>query len=279
MTLKITTLIENNPGEHKALVHEHGLSFFIETDDTRILFDTGQSGAFIANAGRLNIDLGRLDSVVISHGHYDHSGGFRSLTGITTQFNLFLGQGFFQEKYGFQNNSCEFLGNNFDKAFLSSQGIPCRFVHEPVLEIAPDVYILSRFERIHKDETINPRFMILKNGRLCPDPFDDEVALAMDSPKGLIVLLGCSHPGMKNMLDSAVRLIDRPVYAVLGGSHLVEASETGLELSLDYLQKEAISVVGLSHCTGQKAMERMAACNPNYFQNRTGTSLFINDNH
>lgn len=278
MTLKITTLIENNPGEHKALIHEHGLSFFIETDDASILFDTGQSGAFLANAGLLNIDLGRLDSVVISHGHYDHSGGFRALTQITTKFSLFLGQGFFHEKYGFRNNSCEFLGNSFDQAFVSNLGIHLRFVDEPVLEIAPGIFILSGFERIHEDETINPRFMILQDGKLCPDRFDDEIALAIDSPKGLIVLLGCSHPGMKNILDAAVRLTGRPVYAVLGGSHLVEASIAGLEVSLDYLQKETLGIVGLSHCTGQTAMERLAACNTNYFQNRTGSSLFINDN-
>lgn len=278
MTLKITTLIENNPGEHKALTHEHGLSFFIETDDTRILFDTGQSGVFLANADLLNIDPGRLDSVVISHGHYDHSGGFRSLTGITTQFNLFLGQGFFHEKYGVRNNSCEFLGNNFDKAFVSNLGIRCTFVKESILEIASGIFILSGFDRIHEDETINPRFMILKDSNLCPDPFDDEIALALDSPKGLIVLLGCSHPGMKNILDAAVRLIGKPVYAVLGGSHLVEASKASLEVSLDYLQKETLGIVGLSHCTGQTAMERLAVCNANYFQNRTGSSLFINDN-
>jgi 7,8-dihydropterin-6-yl-methyl-4-(beta-D-ribofuranosyl)aminobenzene 5'-phosphate synthase len=275
MTLKITTLIENNPGEHKALAHEHGLSFFVETDHTRILFDTGQSGKFLANADLLNIDLSRLDSVMISHGHYDHSGGFRALTARTTRFNLFLGQGFFQKKYGQRGYACEYLGNSFDEDFLSGQGIPYRFVHEPLLKIAPDVFILSRFDRVHEDETINPRFKLFKDGQLRPDPFEDEIALAMDSPRGLVVLLGCSHPGMKNILDAAVRLTGKPVCAVLGGTHLVEATESSLDMSLDYLQNATMKIVGLSHCTGQTAMERLATRNSNYFQNRTGTSLFI----
>lgn len=275
MPLKITTLIENNPGEHKGLNHEHGLSFFIETDDSCILFDTGQSDAFMANAERLNVDLGRLDSVVISHGHYDHSGGFRSLTELTSRFRLFVGQGFFKKKYAQRGDGIEFLGSDFDEAFVKSHGIPLTYVHEPILEIAQGVFILSRFERKFQDETINPRFKLLEKETFIPDPFDDEIALALDSPKGLVVLLGCSHPGMKNMLDAAEKRCGRQIYAVLGGTHLVEASGAGLDASLDYLNKESLGVVGLSHCTGQTAMERLAATNYHYFQNRTGSSLFI----
>ncbi|MFH1155302.1 MAG: MBL fold metallo-hydrolase [Pseudomonadota bacterium] len=276
MPIKITTLIENNPGEHKALIHEHGLSFLVETNNARILFDTGQSGAFLTNAGRLNLDIKRLDSVVISHGHYDHSGGFRDLTKLTTRFSLFLGQGFFMEKYAQRNSGTEFLGSNFDEAFVSAKGIGCRFVHEPILEIARGVFILSGFERVFEDETINPRFKILKQGQFIQDSFDDEIVLALDSPQGMVVLLGCSHPGMKNILDAVVRRAGRPVYAVLGGTHLVESSGEGLDASLEYLNRDTLHVVGLSHCTGQTAMERLAVSNHNYFQNRTGSSLFIN---
>ncbi len=275
MTIRITTLIENNPGEHKALTHEHGLSFFIETGDARILFDTGQSDAFLANADLLNIDVGRLDTVVLSHGHYDHSGGFKSLTKKTCEFSLFVGQGFFYEKYGQMGQALEFLGNSFDEAFVNGKGIQYRFVNEPLFEIAPGVFILSGFKRVHEDETINTRFKVIKNDRICPDPFDDEIALALDSPRGLIVLLGCSHPGMKNMLDAAARRTGKPVYAVLGGSHLVEASGAGLDASLEYLQKEALGIVGLSLCTGAPAMKRLATIKCNYFQNRTGSSLLI----
>ncbi len=273
--MKITTLIENNPGENKALIHEHGLSFFIETDNLRILFDTGQSGAFLANAELLNIDLSRLDHVIISHGHYDHSGGFRFLTEVTTQFNLFLGKGFFQEKYGQRGDACDYLGNSFDEAFVSGLSIPCMFVHEPLLEIASGVFLLSAFERVYQNEIINPRFKILKDGQLCPDSFDDEIVLAVDTPKGLVVFLGCSHPGMKNIIDAVAWRISRPVYAVLGGSHLVEASETDLDISLKYLQQETLKIVGLCHCTGNTAMERLYATNQKYFQNGTGSSLFI----
>jgi len=273
--MKITTLIENSPGEHKALIHEHGISFFIETDGLRILFDTGQSGAFWANADLLNVDLLSLDTVIISHGHYDHSGGFRALTKRTTQFNLFLGQGFFYEKYGRRGPACDYLGNDFDENFVRKQQIEMRFVSEPLLEIAPGVFLFSSFPRIHDDEIINPRFQILRDGKLSQDPFDDEIVLAVDSPQGLVVFLGCSHPGMKNILDAVIKRTGRPIYAVLGGSHLVEAAGTGMEESLHYLEKDSLQIVGLSHCTGQIAMERLSACNERYFKNGTGSSLFI----
>lgn len=275
MSLIITTLIEDNSGEHKALRFEHGLSFFIEKDGCRLLFDTGQSEAFLSNAHQLNIDLGRLDYAVLSHGHYDHSGGFRALTDNTTHFTLFTGRGFFDEKYGVSNNTSEFLGNNFDETYLSFKRINHQFVHERIKEIFPGIYILSGFPRIHADETINPRFKIFKDETFHQDLFEDEIAIAIDTPKGLAVLLGCAHPGMKNMLDAAVELLQKPIYSVLGGTHLVEAQEDSLHVSLDYLKSKSIKIIGVSHCTGQAAVDRLAGSNNCYQRNQTGSSLFI----
>ena len=275
MTLKITTLIENNPGEHKALMHEHGLSLYIEKDDCRILFDTGQSPAFLQNARQMKIDLGRLDYVALSHGHYDHSGGFTSLAKLTTKFLLFTGTGFFDDKYGFNDNTAEYLGNNFNEKFLADTGITHHCVNHQVLEICPGVFVVSGFIRSHADEIVNPRFKVFKNNSFYPDQFDDEIMLAIDTPKGLAVLLGCSHPGMKNMLDTTEKLLKKPIYAVIGGTHLVEADGESLDMSLAYLKKNTIQVIGVSHCTGQTAMDQLSRTNDRYSGNRTGSFLCI----
>jgi 7,8-dihydropterin-6-yl-methyl-4-(beta-D-ribofuranosyl)aminobenzene 5'-phosphate synthase len=275
MSVKITTLIENSPGEHHALQTEHGISFFIEKDGHNILFDTGQSGTFIENATQLRADLTSLEYVVLSHGHYDHSGGVRELIKVSSNFQLIMGQGFFAEKYGYKNNFYEYLGNNFDEKFLNDQGISYQFVKQQLSELVPGVYVVAGFPRIHKDEVINPRFKVYKDGTFLADPFDDEVLLAIDTTEGLVVLLGCSHPGMKNMLAAVTSLIDRPVYAVLGGTHLVEASEHSLGISMEYLQNDALKLIGVSHCTGQIAMDRLAASNSRYYHNRTGSSLIV----
>ena len=123
MSIKITTLIENTPGEHLALKNEHGISFYIEKDDYKVLFDTGQSDAFLYNAQQLNIELDRLDYVVLSHGHYDHSGGFTHLTEKTNNFTLITGKGFFDGKYGKIKTSYEYLGNNFNSDLLKKKKI------------------------------------------------------------------------------------------------------------------------------------------------------------
>ena len=275
MSVKITTLIEDNPGENTALKNEHGLSFFIEKDDLRILFDTGQSGAFLHNADQMGVDLSSLDYVVISHGHYDHSGGLRSLVENTTDFKLLLGQGFFAEKFGHSNESTTYLGNNFDAKFLDAHNIAYQFAARQLTELAPGIYVVTGFPRIHQDEVLNERFKLRRDDTLHPDSFDDEILLAIDTSEGLVVLLGCSHPGMKNMLDSTVHLLNRPLYGVLGGTHLIQASEKTFGLSLEYLHQESLKVIGVCHCTGQLAMNSLRIANDRFFHNRTGSTLLV----
>ena len=273
--LRITTLIENSAGEHLALHHEHGLSFFVEKDGRGIVFDTGQSGAFIRNAARLNIELSAPDYVVLSHGHYDHSGGLKSLADVSGTFGLIVGQGFFREKYGFRNGAQQFLGNDFDEAFLKAKRIGYSFAPEGASEILPGVFVVSGFPRVHDDERINPRFVLRTPDGFEPDAFGDEILLAVATPRGLVVLLGCSHPGLKNMLDVVRERIRLPIYAVLGGTHLVESNEASIDKTIRYLGESGIERIGVSHCTGDSAMSRLKAANANFFHNVTGNSFFI----
>ncbi len=120
MNFKITTLIENNPDENNFLLSEHGLSLYIETDEMKILFDTGQSGDFIENAEKLNVDLSDLKYVVLSHGHYDHSGGFRKLVDkVGNSYKLIVGEKFFNNKYKLiERDTYKYNGNSFDKEYI-----------------------------------------------------------------------------------------------------------------------------------------------------------------
>lgn len=273
--IRITTLIENCAGEHLALKHEHGISFFIEAHGHTLVFDTGQSGAFLENARRLRLDPGKAEFVVLSHGHYDHSGGFRALAELPGSRTVVVGKGFFEDKYAEQNGGYEFLGNDFNRDFLADNGIPCMEICEPSRGLVAGVHVLGFFPRIHPDEKVNPRFRLLRGTEFVQDTFEDEILVAIESNDGMIVLLGCAHPGLKNMIDAVKARFGRPIRAVLGGTHLVEASESGVEASIDFLAKEKIRTIGVSHCTGPSAMKRLEDSEKAYFHNRTGSSLII----
>jgi 7,8-dihydropterin-6-yl-methyl-4-(beta-D-ribofuranosyl)aminobenzene 5'-phosphate synthase len=274
--IRITTLIENSMGEHLALKNEHGQAFCVETGTHKILFDTGQSPAFIGNAAQLRIDLSDLDFVVLSHGHYDHSGGLRALSDLTTGFELVVGKGFFEEKYAeMGGGGHEFLGNNFTEEFLKAKGIRHSQLSSDLRELVPGIFVLGTFPRIHPDEVIKPRFKLLRGGQFIPDHFDDEIMLAVETPKGLVALLGCSHPGMRNMLDAVASRMNEPIFAVLGGTHLVEASPESMSASVAYLEKGGFGAVGVSHCTGSAAMKALELSKVAYFHNRTGSSLLL----
>jgi len=273
--IRITTLVENSMGEHLGLRSEHGLSFCIEDGGTMLLFDTGQSDAIIHNAGQLCLDLSRLGLVVLSHGHYDHSGGLRSLVANGCHFKLITGKGFFTEKYAERNGSHQFLGNNFDKAYLVDSGIPWSALEEPIREIAPGIFVVGNFSRLNADEPINTRFKLLGDGAFVPDPFDDEIMMVLDTPKGLVAILGCSHPGMRNMLETVKKAFSKPIHALIGGTHLVESTPEGLQASLAYLHETIKGPIGVSHCTGKAAMGVLGVSEGRFFINSTGTSLFI----
>ncbi|MBP7494142.1 MAG: MBL fold metallo-hydrolase [Spirochaetales bacterium] len=275
MSIRIVTLVENSPGSHKGLRSEHGLSFYIEKSEKKILFDTGQSAAFLENAGKLNIDLAALDCVCISHGHYDHSGGVRHLIKAGIRSPLVVGKGFFEEKYSAKNTTYEYVGNDFDERFLRNASIPFREIDQSVEEIIPGVYAVTQFKRIHPDETPVTRFKLVRKGSFEQDLFEDEILLVLDTPRGLVVLLGCSHPGWKNMIDTVRERFQKPIYAVLGGTHMVDASEKSIEESLDYLKNGVAELVGFSHCTGEKTEAAIIRQIKGAFPNHTGTMVWI----
>ncbi|GMQ64293.1 MBL fold metallo-hydrolase [Vallitalea maricola] len=277
MKLTITTLIENSKGEHLGLLNEHGISFLIEVNNKKILFDTGQSGDFIKNASTLGKDLKDIDMVVLSHGHYDHTGGFRRFVeNVTSDFKLYFHKNAFRKKYSFDNTHYKFLGNSFDKEFLEDNNVESHFVEEDILEIDKGIYIISNFERVTSFEKKNPRFYLENNDEHILDDFNDEIMLAIDTREGLVVILGCSHPGVINMLKTLIKRTGKSINTIIGGTHLVRADEDRIRQTIDNFQAMDIKKFGISHCTGENAMNQLKqAFGEKYFHNTTGTVLYF----
>lgn len=256
--LKITTLIDNKSSENHNLDVEHGLAFLIETESAKLLFDFGASDLILANADEMNIDLSAVDIAVCSHAHYDHGNGFPSVIKKSPIKRLITGNGFFEPKYGFDGVKYTYLGINFDEKFLEDNKITHE-VCDGVLEIAKGCYVVEGFERKNSFETIQPRFVKKTSDGFIKDDFSDEVCMVLESEKGLVVAVGCSHPGIINMLESISRRFDKPIYAVLGGTHLVEADEERILNSVDTMKRMGVEVLGLSHCSGDLVYKVIAS--------------------
>ena len=261
--IKITALMDNKPSENKALIHEHGLSLLVERDDIRLLFDCGAGGAAWYNAHRLGKDITHVDAVVLSHSHYDHAAGYRDLIeqadGGST---LYTGMHFFEPKYAFDGVRYTDLSAGFGREFLSKHHIihrECR----ALTKIVQGVYLIGGFPRIYEFEQIADRFVkLLPEQEACGvdkamvhDDFSDEICMAVETEKGILVLAGCSHPGILNMVEWVHTQLKQPVFGVLGGTHLAEADCERVEKTVKHLKEMGLKLLGMSHCSGEHSEE------------------------
>lgn len=259
MSLKITTLIENMPDTEGRLAYEHGFSVLVEFEGKKLLFDTGQTGAFVENAKRLGIDLASLDCVVLSHGHYDHTGGVPALlTKLKKKTPFYIGKEFFSPKYKrLEDGSYHYNGNPFQKEQLTEQDATAElhFVDEDVTRISGQLVLFKNFTRITEYESVNPKFFVKTEAGYEQDLFSDEIALGILTEGGLVLVVGCSHVGIVNILEHVKRTLHLPVAAVLGGTHLVEADEGRLRKTAEALKAHGVKQIAVSHCTGEAGME------------------------
>lgn len=251
--LSITALMDNKPTEHKALIAEHGLSLYVEYNGRRLLFDCGSGANPQYNAHRLGVDLKNLDAVIISHSHYDHAAGFRDLTenGLGSR-DLYTGPNFFEPKYAQNGVRYTNLACGFERSFLETHQVHHHVV-DGLEEIYPGVWLISGFPRIHPFEKIPARFVRRTETGFVTDDFGDEVCMALEIEGGLAVLVGCSHPGILNMMTQVSKLLNKPIRAVFGGTHLVEADDQRIDLTIRKLQEMGLEILGLSHCSGDAA--------------------------
>ena len=253
--LRITALMENTASEHKSLINEHGLSLLVEDGKHRVLFDCSAGSHFLYNAHKLGISLEGLDAVVISHSHYDHAAGFRDFAEAGyTGARLFVGPGFFEKKFARDGIRYTDLSAGWDETFALSNGFPVHTVTGKE-EILPGMTLYQGFPRVHAEEIIPDRFVKETACGFVQDDFSDEIALAVSTEKGLVVIVGCSHPGIVNMIDSIHERSGEKIHAVFGGTHLVEAGDERITGSVNSLRSDGVDVIGMCHCSGLHAEE------------------------
>lgn len=263
--LVITLLVDNTAGG-QGMQAEHGLSFWIERGDVRILFDTGQGMVLQHNAKMLGIPLASVDSIVLSHGHYDHTGGLADVLNIANSPKVYAHPNAFQPKYSRKKDSVRYIGiGEAHKQAVMRQAEFCS-VTVP-REIAKGIWCTGPIPRLNRFETFEGQFF---KDLACEtaDFIEDDQALYMECEQGIIVVLGCAHAGVVNTLQY-IRMLtnDQPVLAVLGGMHLGGATTERLEYTVKKLHSMNIEEIMPCHCTGFQGMAYLsqsfkASCKP-----------------
>lgn len=223
--MKITVLAENNSRIDNYLLAEPALSLFVEADNKKILFDTGYSDVFLKNAKKLGIDLSRTTDIVISHGHNDHTRGLTFWDIKDKKINFIAHPNIFDEKVGEDkiHYGCPLSEKQLDEKF------------NLILTAAP--YFLSE----------NLCFLgQIENNKSCDI---DDSALVYKSPEGLIIITGCSHSGIINIINHAKKITGvNHIYGIIGGFHLIKKSSDELKNIAITLQKEDIKHLYPCHC-------------------------------
>jgi len=250
-TISITTLIDDIPSEN--LRSEHGLSLWINYGEKRILFDTGQSNLLLGNAKILGIELANTDAIVISHGHYDHTGGLSNVLNIASKAKIYLHPAATEPKFSKKFSGAKSIGIS-DFAKKAIQGRDVIWTATPV-QLFPGIAVTGQVPRINNFEDVGGAFFLDENYQKSDELLDDQT-LFIESAKGLIVVFGCAHSGVVNTLDYISKSTGQnKIYAVIGGMHLVNASRIRIANTIEAFKKYEIQNIVPLHCTGQDAVE------------------------
>ena len=266
--LKITTLVDNNALLGSGFWAEHGLSFLIEADGKKILFDTGQSAEVIAhNLDRIKVDLNDLKYVVLSHGHYDHTGGLKEIARRTDDVSVFAHPDIFEEKYVKRDEEYISIGVPFRKHELKDS---YKFhFNKNGSELFEDVRTTGQIPRTTEFESIPKTYYIKKNDEYINDDMLDDQSLILYTQKGIIVILGCTHSGLVNTLFHVKKITGKnKFWGLIGGTDLWAADEEKVQKTKQALMEFDIQAIGLSHCSGENAFL--------YFFSEFGEKVFLN---
>jgi len=247
--MEITTLIENLT-YLQGTKGEHGLSFLVQVDGKQILFDTGQSDLLITNARALGIDLATVDAVVISHGHYDHTGGLSAFFEVNDHAPVYLKPGCFDEKFSTKGGQ-HYIGIEGDV----KRGLQERFISvTQQIELAPGLWIVPDIGQYYSFEQVSPVMQVSRGDQLVPDHFEDELFMVYSHPEGSTVFAGCAHRGIGNICRTAIDVTgNEKVKMVLGGTHLKGASRGRISKTVDAFRELEVEQFALGHCTGLPA--------------------------
>jgi len=244
-------------------VGEWGFAAVIEADGHRLLFDTGDRPATVLeNARELGIDLSTVTDVVLSHHHADHTGGLLTLRRELAKVNpaalsrIHVAPGIFMSRRKAGSDAESNPAIALKDAIEAGGGV---FIeHSGPVELLPGVWLTGAVPRRYPERNWGPPMSIVTARGLVPDSIPEDMALVLNTDKGLVVVTGCGHAGTVNTVEYAREVVaPGPVYALIGGLHLFAASDSTLAWTAAKLRAAGLVNLLGGHCTGIEAVFRI----------------------
>ena len=253
--LEMTVLIDNLA--EAPLVGEWGLSILIDADGRRLLLDTGASGLFARNAECLGIDLGSVDTGVLSHAHYDHVDGLDTFFELNQNAPFLVREGACENYFGVKEGMLRYIG--IKTGTLSEHAARIRYV-SGLHEIADGIWLVPHRRADYSAIALRNDLYTINNGERRPDDFAHEQSLVIETVKGLVVFNSCSHAGMTNILADIREMLGRcDVCAYVGGLHLYKMTDEELDALCKEISHTGIKHIFTGHCTGDHAFTFLKA--------------------
>ncbi len=277
MTVNLTLLVEDKC-TRRGLIGEHGFAAWLETPNANLLFDTGSGMALKHNAPLLGVDLSSADKLVLSHGHYDHTGGLEAFLRLKGEIEVIGCPGLFDEKYGISpGEPRQYGGPPLSEAEYQKLG--ARFSHiEKPTEVLEGVWASGPVPRITDFETQEPTLFYKRpDGEFAPDLVSDDRSLGIITHQGLSVVLGCAHAGVINTLKHITGFTGiKKVHTVIGGPHLLKKDDAAIAQVVEALKDFEVEQVGLCHCLGARQNHLLfQAFTSRFLECETGTRLTL----
>ena len=258
--MKIINLVENEPGD-SGCEAAHGLSFYVETENHKLLFDSSPSEVVIRNARMLGVDLPAVDTVILSHGHYDHSGGILPFVELNPKAKIYMQHNAGGEYYAFDGEEQGFRYIGIDKKILS---LPQVQLLKGDTKIDDELQIFTVDQRAYPLPSTNKRLRELCNGQYIQDEFHHEQNLLLTAGGKKILFCGCAHNGILNVMETLERKFGNTMLPdlVIGGFHLMKRTEfseadTAEVTEIANRLKSYKAHFATCHCTGLLVFNQM----------------------
>ncbi len=266
---RITVVVENTvampfrTGIRPGLLGEHGLAVLIEHRNQMWLYDTGRGKALLPNLEVLGVKPDDLAGLFISHGHLDHFGALKALLEKRSiPLPIYAHPDIFVRRFTQIGETARPVGMLWNQQELEACGGVFYLQREAVF-LEPDMWLSGEIPRKNDLENIGEGFWVERKGQQEPDLIFDDQALVMRGEKGLVILTGCAHAGIINILESVKKQCPGiPVYGIMGGLHLVNAHPKRIAFTADKLKQEKIGFMAVGHCTGAKEAWQLAGLMP-----------------